>query len=132
MNTNCTYRIVNLQHFINEFNTKYNNETSQDTNDRCGSRRYSIAACSDGNKTSQGSVQGHGYIWFFVTYPCDQHNCNSSNCGSKVSSDKYLAGSDNSISFHGNCGSTIKSKPAEPEDKYSKSAYCQVMTRNCF
>ena len=130
MNANCTNRIINLENLVNKFNTKYNNETRCNTDDCCRCRRYCVAACGDCNKTCKRTVQGHGNIRFFVADPCDQHNGYSGNCSSKVGSYKDFTCTDNCISFHGNCGGTVKAEPAEPEDKYAKCTNCQVMTRD--
>ena len=36
------------------------------------------------------------------------------------------------IAFHGNSGSAVEAKPAEPEDKYTEGANGKVMSRNSF
>ena len=33
MNTNGTDRVIDLENFVNKFNTKYNNEACNNTND---------------------------------------------------------------------------------------------------
>ena len=132
MDTNCAYRIVNFQNLINKFNTKYNYKTGNDADDRCRSRRNGITGCCNCHKTCKRAVQRHGNIRLFVTKPGDKHNSYCGNCRRKVGIYKDFAGTYNSIAFHTDSRSTVKTKPAEPEDENTKCADGQVVTGNGF
>ena len=45
VNANSTNRVINFENFINKFNTKYYNESGEDSDDSCRCRRYGITAC---------------------------------------------------------------------------------------
>ena len=130
VNANSTNRVINFENFINKFNTKYYNESGEDSDDSCRCRRYGITACCDGYQSCKRTVQGHGNIRFFIADPCDQHNCYSSNSSCKVCCYEDLSGAYNGIAFHADSRCTVETEPAEPENEYTKCTNCKVMSRD--
>ena len=119
MNADSTNRVIDFEYFINKFNTKYYNKTRSDTDDSCRCRRNGITTCCDRYQTCKRSVEGHGNIRFFVSYPCDKKNSDSCNSCCKVCSYEDLTCTYDGIAFHADGRCTVESKPAEPEDEYT-------------
>ena len=130
VNANSTNRVINFENFINKFNTKYYNESGEDSDNSCRCRRYGIAACGDGYQSCKRTVQGHGNIWLFVADPCDQHDCYSSDSSGKVCCYEDFSGAYNGVAFHADSRCTVETEPAEPEDEYTKRTNSKVMSRD--
>ena len=126
MYTDCTNRVINFYDFIKEFNCKYNDNTCNCSNEQCLVIIDYITACCDSYQSGQCAVHCHTDIRFSITYPGNNQGNKCCCCCREV------CGHGNVAKIVGCCcgRSTVKSEPAEPEDKDTKCSKRKVMTRN--
>lgn len=122
------HRIVDLAYLIDELDAEDYGKAGDYADDSRRKRRYRVAACRDCNQSGERTIQSHGYVRFLITDPSDEHD-GDGGCGSgEVCGHEDLAGCHDCFPFHGDRRGSVKTEPAEPEDKDAQGADGQVMS----
>jgi len=118
--------IIDL-HVDEEFGESVVDASSNDSDDNSGPRVDGGASSSDGNKTSEGTVHGHGQIIRDFTSllgfdgAIQEHGGNTSTCSGKGGSDGTKGGSGGGVGVGDDQSrSGVESVPSEPQDEGSE------------
>ena len=106
--------------------TEYNQYTRNRSDNNCSKSICYITGSRNGNQTCQRSIQTHGYIRLAIFNPGKNHTHNCCNCRSNCCCYKNRT----KLFYRGTC-CTVKSIPAKPQNKYTKGANREVMSREC-
>ena len=127
MDTDRTYRVIDLGYFVEEFYGEYDEDTSDQSDDDCRVVADGVASGGDCYESGEGTVECHGYIWFSIADPGYNKGCKC--CGS---SGKVGCHCDITKVCGSCCGrAAVETEPAEPEDKYTECGNRKVVSRNC-
>ena len=130
MYANGPDRIVDLQLLIYKLNTKYNRKARDHSNECRSYRCNSITAGRNCYQSSQRSIQCHGNIRLLITYPCDNENGHGRHRCCQIRRIENPCRICRAIPGQCNGRASVKSKPAEPENKYTKCCKCHAVTKN--
>ena len=126
MDTDRTYRVIDLGYFVEEFYGEYDEDTSDQSDDDCRVVADGVASGGDCYESGEGTVECHGYIWFSIADPGYNKGCKC--CGS---SGKIGCHCDITEVCGSCCGrAAVETEPAEPENKYAKSCNGKVVSGN--
>ena len=132
---NRTYRIIYLCYIIKELHSQNYQNTGDQADEECSNRSHTVTGSRNSYQPRKSCIKRNRHIRFSITDPCKNHTHDCGNRRCKVCIEHYQRCQFHiRICRHCNCGSSVKSKPAEPEDKHTERHRHDIMpgNRSCF
>ncbi len=132
MDRDGAHRVVNLGNLVKELNSEHHKNACNQARDSRAKRIHNVATSSNSYQTSKRGVEGKRYIGLAIAEPGKDHGCKRSHCSGEVGvKDNEARVGHYVVAGHGNSGSTVEAKPAEPEDKHAKRHGRHVVAEDC-